>query len=446
MLGKQWLNRYASTDMRGTATERSQNRQRKLDGIITWYFDHVMEALPLMLQTALLLLGCALSRYLWGISITVASVVLAVTSAGIFFYIFIIVAGAVSESCPYQTPGSHALRYLWPEARKTIPSALRNTFGKSKALKASTRKYVWYHPWWSRGNIMFILRDVILEIPLALAVDSYRLGRAAIRLLVTFPIGVYRLVSVAVAPMVPQLHGVSSVPKQISDQQTMALDIRCISWMLQTSLDKVVHLSTLKHLATMTTLAGFDPTLVADCFNTFVGCIKVEAENHRVAVVQGLEQLATVSALCFFNTMSHLLAADPASSVLEDVRQRYIKVFSDRTDFRGHQFYRTMGAIHCLFIRNREHRSFQWSDYKPSADEHAMVARNFVKLAQFKYQKVRQRKVPRWILRFTLRSLSFNPLPPTSVIADCLSIIAIELGCNVSDTGITISDERCGRA
>ena len=39
MLGKQWLNRYASTDLRGTAIERSQNRQRKLDGIVAWYFD-----------------------------------------------------------------------------------------------------------------------------------------------------------------------------------------------------------------------------------------------------------------------------------------------------------------------------------------------------------------------------------------------------------------------
>ena len=73
MLGKQWLNRYASTDMRGTAIERSQNRQRKLDGVITWYFDHVMESLPLMLQVGLLLLGCALSQYLWEINITVAT-------------------------------------------------------------------------------------------------------------------------------------------------------------------------------------------------------------------------------------------------------------------------------------------------------------------------------------------------------------------------------------
>ena len=110
MLGKQWLNRYASTDMRGTAIERSQNRQRKLNGIVSWYFEDVMESLPLMLQAALLLLGCALCQYLWEIDLTVASVVLAVTSFGLAFYFFVVTAGAASESCPYQTPGSRILR------------------------------------------------------------------------------------------------------------------------------------------------------------------------------------------------------------------------------------------------------------------------------------------------------------------------------------------------
>ena len=61
MLGKQWLNRYATTNVRGTTIERGHIRQRKLDGVVTWYFDHVMESLPSMLQAALLLLGCALS-------------------------------------------------------------------------------------------------------------------------------------------------------------------------------------------------------------------------------------------------------------------------------------------------------------------------------------------------------------------------------------------------
>ena len=120
MLGKQWLNRYASVDMRGSTIERSRNRQRKVDGIVSWYFDHVMESLPLMLQVALLLLGCALSRYLWEISRTVASVVLGVTAFGVIFYLFIAIAGATSVGCPYQTPGAHILRRI-PDILHRIP-------------------------------------------------------------------------------------------------------------------------------------------------------------------------------------------------------------------------------------------------------------------------------------------------------------------------------------
>ena len=80
MLGKQWSNRYASVDTR------------------------VLESLSLMLQVALLLLGFALSRYLWEIDTTIAFVVVGVTSFGVFFYLFIFVAGATSDGCPYQTP------------------------------------------------------------------------------------------------------------------------------------------------------------------------------------------------------------------------------------------------------------------------------------------------------------------------------------------------------
>ena len=122
MLGKQWLNRYASTDMQGSAIERSQNRKRKLDGIIRWYFDSVMESLPLMLQVALLLLGCALSRYLWEANINIASVVIGFTSFVFLFYIFIVIAGTIWDSCPYQTPGSTFFRYLGSTVREIFLS------------------------------------------------------------------------------------------------------------------------------------------------------------------------------------------------------------------------------------------------------------------------------------------------------------------------------------
>ncbi|KAF9777416.1 hypothetical protein BJ322DRAFT_659378 [Thelephora terrestris] len=118
MLGKQWLNQYATTDMRGTTIERSHHRQRKVDGVVTWHFDHVMEALPLMLQAALLLLGCALSRYLWEINIVVASVVIGVTSFGVIFYLFIIIAGR-----PSRVVRIKPLVRVWSVTLSYLPSA-----------------------------------------------------------------------------------------------------------------------------------------------------------------------------------------------------------------------------------------------------------------------------------------------------------------------------------
>ena len=208
------------------------------------------------------------------------------------------------------------------------------------------------------------------------------------------------------------------------------LDSRCISWMLQTSLDKTIHLATFKHLAAMTELANFDPTLAKDCFKAFVSCIDIK--YHEVVVIRGLEELAAVSAMCIFSTISHLLVMDPTSSVLEEVHQDYLKVFPAQANFRDNYFYYTMNALQGLYFQSWTRQGFHWNGYKPSLHEHAIAAQNFVKISWFKYQGI-QGKVPCFVLRFALHSLSLDPLPSTPVIANCLLIIAIDLGCDVSD-------------
>jgi len=409
-----------------------------------------------MLQAALLLLGCALSRYLWEVDTTVGTVIVGATTSGVLFYLFIVTAGAVSESCPYQTPGSQALRYLRPKARRilrstssVVASAFREAFEKSKAVKTVAMNVQWYYPWWSGGEIKPFLKDMLLEIPRALVIDAYHLGRMMIRPLAALPVGLYRLGSAILAPLVSLGHrahskwnGASPVAGQGSDEQMTVLDLRCISWMIQTSSDKAVHLSALKHLATVMPLADFDPVLVADCFDVFVSCIMGGVKNHGVVIIQGLEELAMVSALCFFNTVSHLLVTNPTSSVLVDVRQRYLKVFPPQDGLHYHRAYHTMNAAGCLLIQRWERQSFRWGDYKPSPHEHVIVAHNLVKLARSEYQRTQQVKVPRLILRFALHSLSLNPPPPTSVIADCLSIIAIDLGCDTPNAGRMTPDEK----
>ena len=428
MLGKQWLNRYMSTDMRGTAIERSQNRQQKLNGIVTWYFDNVMESLPLMLQAALFLLGCALSRYLWDIDTTIASVILAVTSSGVLFYLFIIIAGSASASCPYQTPGSRILH--------STASAVRQAFRESKTASVFQINAGYYQPWWSRNKIGDFLGDLLVELPPALLSDGGNLVLGVVQPFVAFAHQVYTW-----------LPGTPSTPAHESDQQTTLLDLHCISWILQKSLDKDHHLSAMEHLVTVVELPNFDPSIIAGCFSTYISCIKVV--NGNLVATQGLEKLAKVSTMGLLHLFSHLSVIDPTSSILVDICQNYARIFPPNVKFNNLPFYHTHGMIHFTlhqdwrnqpwYVCKKGYKQLQWRDYKPSNQEHIVFTQALTKLAQSEYQS--RRKVPFWILHFVLHSLSLSPLPSTSVIIDCLSIIAIDLDCDVSGIKMTM-DER----
>ena len=105
MLGKQWVNRYLR-NRGGSAADKSRDRQRKLDGPQKWHPHIVIESLPVMLQLALLLLGWALSQYLWTLSRTVAGVIIAVTVLGLTLYVSLTLAATLYYNCPYQTPPS----------------------------------------------------------------------------------------------------------------------------------------------------------------------------------------------------------------------------------------------------------------------------------------------------------------------------------------------------
>ena len=459
MLGKQWLNQYASIDMRGSAIERSQNRQRKLDGIVIWYFDHVMEALPLMLQAALLLLGCALSQYFWEINTTVASVILAITSFGVLLYLFIIFVGAASPSCPYQTPGARILRPIldtpyriddlhrlagdffrhiprtFHRVRDTfhglphLPSILYSIF--SVPVKESFSCSILIDLWdalqdlhLSRSGVISGAMMVLISIPLlsvCLVVDTCRV-------LVCVPV----LLAHAV--------------RRASEQQMGMLDQRCISWTLQTSLDGPIRLSTLNYLAT-TTLVDNDPTLVVDCFNALFDYVK--SIDQVVVITQGMEQLVTASALCCLHTLSHLTTVDRKSRALQHTYQRYGRIFPLQTEFNNPSVPLALRLIHDIvahrllagqrFLDLAYLQEVQWEDYELSSDEHAIIASGLAVIAQYNHRT--RERVPRWLLRFTLHSLSWSPQPSTSVIASCLSIIAIDLGCDPPKTGIL--DKRC---
>ena len=111
MLGKQWINRYIR-NRGGSAAEKSRDRQRKLNGLKNWRFYLVIEAIPVMLQVALLLLGGALTVYIQKISPTVARVILAFTVSGAALYGLFTLVAMLFHNCPYQTLPSILLRNL----------------------------------------------------------------------------------------------------------------------------------------------------------------------------------------------------------------------------------------------------------------------------------------------------------------------------------------------
>ena len=443
VLGKQWLNRYASVDMRGSAIERSQNRQRKLDGIDSWYFDYVMELLPLMLQAALLLLGCALSRYLWEIDTTVASVVLGVTSFGVLFYLFIVITGTVFVSCPYQTPGAHILRH--------IPDTLRHIGGIFRRIPDTFRRIPGtFHCIPHNISVLHSILDENLAtygIPIE-AWNRLKGRRRSPKRIAT------SLLMILLLPIYPILDACRAIfllftafPRWVNlwlqqrlERQVVMLDQHCIAWTFRTSLDGPVRLLALDYLP-MATSANLDPTLITYCFDILFGCIKVD--DYDIIITQGLEQLARASAMCCLHTLSHLMTADPTQGILEDSRQRFTRVLRQGTYTYD---LPVLGVIQTIFYSRSppyRQRDIQWEDYKPSSNEHIVVAHALAKISRFEYRRGGHQRVSRWLLRFALHSLSQSPLPPTSVVIDCLSIIAIELG-HVYNPPITAtSNERC---
>ena len=155
-------------------------------------------------------------------------------------------------------------------------------------------------------------------------------------------------------------------------------------------------------------------------------CISIS--NGRVLITHGLETLAATSADGFYRTLHHPATVDPSSSALVDIQRHYNKVFPSELDFTP--FHSTMTKIHSLAGRFGNPDDIQWSNPRLSIQEQIPFVRRMAETVQDGYQQAEQRKVPRRILRSVLYFLSLCPLSPTSVVADCLTIVAIDLDCD----------------
>jgi len=221
MLGKQWVNRYLR-NRGGSAADKSRDRQRKLDGFDKWHFHLVIESLPVMLQLALLLLGCALSRYLWTISRTVAGVAVAITLFGVTSYVFFTLAATLYYNCPYQTPPSTLIRtvtkYLAHSDVAFVRSlrSLTTSFPSIKNLG------------WILGRLRSGVRSALRSFHCIPAVGEGT-EHVSLAIIVTPPTRVFEGTPV--------------------DWEACKADARCISWILDSTTDTDAIFSTVRFAA-----------------------------------------------------------------------------------------------------------------------------------------------------------------------------------------------------
>jgi len=278
ILGKQWVNRYFR-NRRGSAVDKSRDRQRKLDGLKSWRFYLVIETIPVLLQLALLLLGGALSRYLWTIDRNVAWVILSFTLFGIASYVFFTLAAALYHNCPYQTPSSILIRDL------------------TRYLAHSDSTFACSLQSWLTSCVRLYSRSV-MELRRAL-----RCLRPGVR---------SALQNLGCVSGVPE--GMGHVPLTIVepptwffgetfiDWKTCKADTRCISWMLDSATGSDVIFSTARFAADTTLYPEIAHVLSPRVLvNHFLGCLsygRVIPDKLEHASVIGMA-LASVLSIQF---------------------------------------------------------------------------------------------------------------------------------------------------
>ena len=405
MLGKQWLNRYSQNDMRGSVIDRSRHRQRKMNGMVTWHFDFVMECLPLMLQIALLLLGYALSNYLFFVNKTVASVIIGFASFGLLFYLLIVSAATLSYNCPFQTPVSLVLRFL-----------IRFDNEHKKYLKRS-RKWL--------GRI-FSQKNKKRQRPKS--ADPYGLEKSG-----TFdgksPGDHFELLMAS--PDQP-----SPLFNKETDWQGYELDSKCIAWMFEMSMDSDVIMAIMRFIPEVVWYAGIRTTPLERLYDTVLECFD-RSSGHPV-VIPKLRNKAYLSAKALLHlAIQRKCIGDESDKVMfKSISNRHpivgSKHYEDDSDLEA-----TLGIIDRVF---GDFEPMYWQNFSFTVQHHAWMGHILLYRAWDILRK--GEPLPEDVKEFVVHSLGLEPPPPAPIVADCLLTIGLVLGIKLHIDDLLVVDKR----
>ncbi|KAF9785280.1 hypothetical protein BJ322DRAFT_1108733 [Thelephora terrestris] len=382
MLGKQWLNRYSQADMRGSPTVRSRDRQRKMEGMATWRFRFVMESLPMMLQAALLLLGCALSKYLFTIDDLVAWVVVGFTASGLLFYLLIVIAATISCDSPFQTPLSLIIRFMVYLSRS-----------------ASAKFNMWLHRTFSRKGGQRRRKPH----------RSTGSGR---------PDGNNGNGHTELTVDLPHLP-----PVLLTDRDGYVLDSKCIAWMFEMSMDPDVILDIMKFIPEIIWHNGIQITPLEKLYDTVLQCL--DHSSGSPVVIPKFRNKAYHSARALVHLAVQRKCYGSDKEVFDIISLRH-RVIGSRHYKGDSDLEYTLGMIDRVFGHDdHDHRPMRWDKFSFTNPHHAWMSHILLYRACDTFEK--DRTLPDDIEKFVDHSLQLVPLPDPPIILDCLLIIGFAL-------------------
>ena len=391
ILGKQWLNRYAGVEM-GSVVDRSRQRYRKMEGMVTWHFDLVMESLPLMLQAALLLLGYALSEYLFSINKTVAGVLIGFAASGLLFYLLIVSAATFSYNCPFQTPLSLILRFLirFDNGHKKYLNRTRWWFSRLLSRKDKNRSRPGGHGFGDH-----------IEIPMANVFDQ------------------------------SQLHPLFNGETDLDD---FVLDSNCITWMFYTSMDGDAAMAIMRFIPEVVWHAGIRITPLERIYDTVLE--RFDRSSGRLVLTPKLRDVTYLGAkaLLHLAIQRKCVGNEFDKAIFKSISSRHIIMASG--DFDS-DLEVTLGIIDRVF---GDFKPMHWQNFKFTASHHAWMGHILLYRAWDILEK--GEPLPDDIREFVLYSLRLEPPPPATIVADCLFIVGLVLGIKLHIDDLLIVDKR----
>lgn len=383
MLGLQWLAHYAKPE-RGSSIDTIRNRKLKMDGMDAWRFNLVLDCLPVLLHTSLLLLGSGLSIYLFFINQTVAGVVIAFTSFCLFFYFISSAAAIISQHCPFQTPLSLTLRYL---TRRLVPKA-----------------------WFADGS----RRKPRPSRPKAKTMDHIVLPMWAL----------------ASDPSPLFSHG------EI-DWDGYVVYSSCVTWMFEKPLEHDTVMAIVKFVPEIVWHGGIRTIPLERIYDNLLECF--DNQTHAPTVISRYRDRAYLSAKAVLHIIiqRRSLGENADAAIFDSIAERHPRMGSRQYEGDS-DLESTLGLIDCVLGANPP--AMRWEKFSFTTPHHSWMAHILLYRAWDTLGT--SSELSEDVTSFIKHTLSLNPPPPSVIVTDCLLIVGLILGIGVHVDDLSVVDKR----